>query len=130
MRFLCLLASLPMNAFAAPVVYVCNIDTNRTNSVFQSQFVIAHDVAERVVSVNDALIQGVSGGPLLGDVASENGTRIVFKWTLRNVPNSGGQSASLAYRATIFRADGKLDISMRPLNYDNSFSATGTCRVE
>lgn len=119
----------PTFAFAEPVVYVCNVDINRSGA-FQPQFVIAYDAAERFVSVNDALIQGVTGGPLLGEVATENNTRIVFKWTLRNVSDGSGQQASLAYRATIFKADGKLNISMRPLNYDNNFTARGTCAIE
>ncbi|MGL5008621.1 MAG: hypothetical protein ACRC6I_01965, partial [Paracoccaceae bacterium] len=106
MRFALLFALLsPVSAFAAPTVYICDVNTNGRDG-FQSQVVIAHDVAERFVSVNDALIQGVTGGPLLGEVATDNGTRIVFKWTVPNVPNNTGQNASLSYRATIFKADG------------------------
>jgi hypothetical protein len=125
-----LFVCLPSLAQAAPVVYVCNVDTGRTTGAFQSQFVIAHDAEPRIVSVNDALIQGVTGGPLLGEVATDNGTRIVFTWTIPNVPSTSGQIASLVYRTTIFKADGKMQISMRPLNYDNSFNATGTCSIE
>jgi hypothetical protein len=123
----CILA--PGIAFAEPVVYLCRLDTNR-NGAFQPQLVIAHDAAADVVSVNDALIQGVTGGPLPGTVASDNATRIVFTWTLRNVQDGRGQQASLVYRATIFRADGRVDMSMRPLNFDNSFTARGTCTTE
>jgi hypothetical protein len=121
---------LPCLAQAAPVVYVCTVDTGRTTGAFQDQIVIAHDAAERIVSVNDALIQGVTGGPLLGEMVSENDRRIVFKWTVRNVPNTTGQVASLSYRATIFKADGELQISMRPLNFDNSFNGIGSCQTE
>ena len=121
---------LPSLAQAAPVVYVCSVDSGRTGGVFQSQIVIAHDAADRIVSVNDALIQGVTGGPLLGDVATDNATRIVFKWTILNVPSGTGQLASLSYRATIFKDDGALQISMRPLNYENSFNGSGSCKTE
>jgi hypothetical protein len=125
-----LIIGLPTLAQAAPVIYVCTVDTGRTTGAFQQQIVIAHDEAERIVSVNDALIQGVTGGPLLGEVASDNDRRIVFKWTIRNVPNNSGQLASLSYRATIFKDDGELQISMRPLNYDNSFNGIGSCKTE
>ncbi|MGL4320544.1 MAG: hypothetical protein ACRCS3_06740 [Paracoccaceae bacterium] len=128
--FAALFLFLPSFALADSVVYVCGVDTGRTSGAFQSQLVIAHDVEERVVSVNDALIQGVTGGPLLGEMASENSRRIVFTWTIPNVPSGTGQVASLIYRATIFKADGKLQISMRPLSYDNSFNATGSCKTE
>ncbi len=124
------LICLPAYAQSAPVVYVCGVDNSRASGAFQAQVVIAHDAADRIVSVSDALIQGVTGGPLLGELATDNATRIVFKWTVRNVPNTSGQNASLSYRATIFKADGRLEMSMRPLNYDNSFSASGTCRIE
>jgi activator of HSP90 ATPase len=130
LRLAAFFSCLPLLAHAAPVVYVCEIDLTRTSGAFQQQVVIAHDAAERVVSVNDALIQGINGGPLLGELASENDRRIVFTWTLRNVPSVSGQIASLKYRATIFKADGELQISMRPLNYDNSFNGAGTCRTE
>jgi hypothetical protein len=125
-----LLLCAPAFAQAAPVVYLCAVDTGRSSGAFQPQIVIAHDAAQGIVSVNDALIQGVTGGPLLAEVASDNATRIVFRWTVPNVPNTAGQQASLAYRATIFKADGRLQISMRPLNFDNSFNGTGSCRTD
>jgi activator of HSP90 ATPase len=130
LRLAAVLSCLPMLASAAPVVYVCNIDTSRSTGAFQPQIVIAHDAAERVVSVNDPLIQGINGGPLLGEMATENDTRIVFTWTLRNVPTQTGQTASLLYRATIFKADGDVQLSMKPLNFDNNFSARGNCQTE
>lgn len=125
----CLLC-LPAFAQAAPVVYVCSVENSRAAGAFQPQVVIAHDAAGRIVSVSDALIQGVTGGPLLGELATDNATRIVFRWTVPNVPSRSGQIASLSYRATIFKADGRMDISMKPLNYDNSFTASGTCTIQ
>jgi hypothetical protein len=121
---------LPSFALAEPVVYVCKIDTGVTNGAFQSPLVIAYEAEERLVSVNDALIQGVTGGPLLGEMVSENGQRIVFKWTVRNVRTNTGQQSTLSYRATISKGEGKLQVSMRPLQYDNSFNATGSCQIE
>jgi hypothetical protein len=125
-----LLMAAPVTAFANPTVYVCDTQSNRQNGAIQDQIVFAHDAAKDEVFVSDLLIQGVVGGPLSGEVASDNDTRVVFSWTLRNVPNNSGQVASLAYRATLFKATGKIDVSVRPLNYDNSFSATGTCATQ
>jgi hypothetical protein len=128
--FAACLATLPSVVLAAPTVYVCDTDTNRQQSVFQDQIVIAHDAASGTVSVNDALIMSENGGPLEGAVASENNNRIVFTWTVRNVVNAGGQNATLNFRATLRKQTGEADFSMRPLGYDNSFQSSGTCAVQ
>jgi hypothetical protein len=125
-----LVAGLPSNLRAAPIVYVCDTDTNRQQTVFQDQIVIAHDAATGAVSVSDALILQENGGPLEGAVSSENNTRIVFTWTVRNVRNAGGQTATLNFRATLRKQDGRADFSMRPLGFDNSFQSSGTCAVQ
>ncbi len=117
-------------ALARPIVYVCHNSSNRQQSVIQGEMVIAHDVANGRVSVNDGLIQTVNGGPLEGAVDSDNPIRIVFKWTVDNVRNRGGQNATLSFRGTYFKADGRFQLSMRPLGYDNSFQDQGTCTVQ
>jgi hypothetical protein len=129
MRFLLpvVLSVLPCLAVAAPVVYVCKNAANMQNSVLQSEFAFAYDAESGTVSVSDAIIIHETGGPLQATLSSDNATRLVFSWTLRNVTNATGQTSSLAYRVTYFKEDGRFNISMRPLGYDNSFNEGGTC---
>jgi hypothetical protein len=129
MRFLLpvVLSMLPCVAAASPVVYLCKNAADMQNSVLQAEFAFAFDADAGTVSVSDALIINETGGPMQANVSSDNATRLVFSWMLRNVTNATGQTSSLAYRVTYFKADGRFDISMRPLGYDNSFNEGGTC---
>jgi hypothetical protein len=124
------LSVLPSMAMSSPAVYICKNAADLENSVLQPEFAFAYDADAGTVSVSDPLIIRETGGPVQATVPSDNATRLVFTWTLRNVTNSEGQTSSLAYRVTYFKADGRFSISMRPLGYDNSFNEGGTCKLE
>jgi hypothetical protein len=125
-----LLAALPCIAAASPVVYVCDTGTGSEQTYLQGQIYFAYDAEAKVVSVNDAVINHENGGPMDARVSSDNATRLVFSWSLENLRNSTGQTASWDYRAVFFKATNKFDVSLKPRGYDNSFQASGTCRVD
>jgi hypothetical protein len=129
MRFVLplVLAALPSIAAAAPTVYICDTGTERTQSILQDQIAFAYDAASDTISVSDAVIVSETGGPIAAKINSDNTTRLVFTWTLKNLTNSTGQVVTLDYRAVFFKADNRFDLSIRPRGYDNSFQASGSC---
>jgi hypothetical protein len=124
------IASLPTMAVASPTVYLCDTDTGRQQSILQDQMAFAYNAESGSVSVSDAVIVSETGGPIDARVSSDNATRLVFTWTLKNLTNAAGQTVTLDYRAVFFKADNRFDVSLKPRGYDNSFMASGTCRVE
>jgi hypothetical protein len=122
------IAALPTMAVAAPAVYVCDTETGRQQSILQDQIAFAYDAERGSVSVSDAVIVSETGGPIDANVSSDNATRLVFTWTIKDLTNSAGQTVTLDYRAVFFKADKSFDISLKPRGYDNSFMASGTCQ--
>ena len=122
--------ALPSVAQSAPRTFVCDTETGQQQSLLQDQIVFAYDAEAGKVSVADAAIIALAGGPLAARVSSDNTTRLVFSWTLENVRNATGQVSTLDYRAVYFKATNQFDVSLKPRGFDNSFQASGTCRPE
>ena len=114
---------------AKPVIFTCANSSNRQNSVIQGQIIISYDETTAQVFVSDGMILDVVGEPLQGKLNSDNATRTVFSWTVKNVVNASGASATLKFKGTYFKADGAFLLSMQPLGYDNSFQYRGVCKV-
>lgn len=117
-------------AVAKPMIYTCHNSSNRNKSVIQGEIAISFDAATEQVFVSDPMILSVNGGPIAGKLKSDNETRIVFGWTVKNVVNSEGKYASLQFKGTYFKADGKFLLSMKPLGYDNAFEDRGSCTLK
>lgn len=117
-------------AIAKPTVYLCKNSSASRNSVLQGEMAIAHNEETGAVSVSDGLILAVLGIPVEAKVSSDNPTRIVFTWDLKNVRNSSGQLANLSFRGTYFKKTGDFMITMKPLGYDNSIDDRGKCKIQ
>lgn len=117
-------------ALAKPVVYDCKPEAGRKDSVMQPEYVIAYDKASGEVLVNDPIIMATVGRPIQGKLQSESDVRMVFDWRLKTVPGSQSASASWEFRARVFKADGRLSMTMTPVGYDNQFSSEGRCTVQ
>ena len=113
---------------AKPVVYDCKPDAGRSDSIIQPEYVILYDKATGEVLVNDPIIMGTIGKPIQGSVQSESNVRTVFDWKLKTVKGTS-DSASWEYRARVFKADGRLSLTVIPVGYDNQFSSGGRCTM-
>lgn len=124
------LATTAAAASAKPVIYDCKPEAGREDSVMQPEYVISYDKATGEVLVNDPIIMATVGKPIQGKLQSESDVRTVFDWRLKTVPGTQSSSASWQFRARVFKADGRLSLTMTPVGYDNHFSSEGRCTVK
>ena len=115
---------------AKPAIYTCNIPGERQSSLIQPQVILSYDDQTKQVFVSDAVILSMLGKPLAGKMISDNALRVVFGWTLKNVVNAEGKTATLQFKGSYFKADSKFLISLMPLGYSNSFQNRGSCSVK
>jgi hypothetical protein len=115
---------------AKPMIFTCANSSNRQTSVIQGQIIISYDEASEEVFVSDGMILSVVGKPLAGKLNSDNALRTVFSWTVKNVVNSEGDSATLKFKGTYFKTNGEFLLLMQPLGFDNSFQDRGRCKVK
>ena len=115
-------------AFAKPVIYDCRPEKGRSNSVMQPEYVISYDKASGEVLINDPIIMSTVGKPIQGKLQSESDARMVFDWRLKSLKGPT-DTTSWQFRARVFKADGRLSLSMTPVGYDNQFSSEGHCTV-
>ncbi|WP_156317751.1 hypothetical protein [Cypionkella psychrotolerans] len=116
-------------AYAKPVIYDCKPEAGRSDTVLQPEYLISYDKATGEVLINDPIIMGTSGKPIKGKLQSDSDVRSVFDWQLKTLKGTSG-SASWQYRAKVFKADGRLTLTVTPVGYDNHFSSEGSCSVQ
>ncbi len=125
------LCVLPAVAQARPVTYVCTLDVPAADSWVPEQVVIRHVPGETVALVNDPIIKHFAKKPLPADVVVDNASRITFRWALKMITNTAGQTApDFIYRATVQKSGFGIRITAKPAGYGNFFEAGGTCRQE
>jgi hypothetical protein len=117
-------------ALAKPVIYTCYNSSNRTNAHLKSELLISYDAAKDQVLVTDRAILGRNGQPIAGKMKTDNGTRTVFSWVLKNAVNSARQTTTLQFTGTYFKANGKFTLKIVPVGYRNIFIDRGTCTVK
>ena len=122
------LVMLAATANARAVIYDCKPTAGRPDSVIQPEYVIWYDKATGAVLVSDPIIISTVGNPVQGKVQSESDVRTVFDWKLKTVKGTS-DSASWEYRARVFKADGRLSLTVTPVGYDNQFTSEGHCTV-
>jgi hypothetical protein len=120
-------SSLPLVALAAPQTLFCTMsDVGANGGWIPPEIALAFDTATGEAAVTDGLILHFHGSPLTAKIASDNAAQTVLTWTLRGQDGSHN-SSTMSFRATITKADNSIFLTMRPLNYDNSFRSRGTC---
>jgi hypothetical protein len=124
-----LLASLSMAQ--ADGILVCDMQSNFGRSAISEQYVFSIDSAAGTAIVNDILITGTTGGPIVAEIANETAARYTIKWRIDSSNNTEYRSIpTLLFRATINKADNRISIAAQPPAFDNRFNAQGVCRVQ
>ena len=64
--------------------------------------------------------------PVDAKISAEKQASRSFDWAVLMV-NSQSQRTKMKYHATLFFANKQINVMARPVGYNNTFSATGTC---
>lgn len=125
-----LLAAAP--AGARVVRYDCTLQVPVSQSWIPKTLRIEQDAGSGRVTVFDPVIRLLVGAPVPGVTAAETARRVAFTWELKNVtaPGTKQRVPALSYTATIRKRTLDITVTMVPSAYDNTFQATGTCRVK
>ena len=111
---------------AAQTTYHCKVN-NKGKNIPPEEVVFGYDDELKAVYIYNAYIAHFAGQPVAGEVTEDSAKKQVFNWSL-HITNNSGQQTRMAFRAAIFKKDGKALISAKPHGYSNAFSARGTCR--
>lgn len=126
---LAFLASL--SAAQAQNILVCDMNSSLGRSAISEQYVFSIDAGAGTAIVNDILITGTTGGPIVAEIANETAERYTIKWRIDSSNNTEYRSIpTLLFRATINKADNRISIAAQPPAFDNRFKAQGTCRPQ
>lgn len=106
--------------------YDCAIKTTEQNHGWIADRIFLERDAKDAVQVLDGIIQYENKAALPGKIESENTSRVVYSWRVK-IDNS--QPVTMMYRLAV-RSDNTAMVTARPLNYDNTFEAQGTCTVK
>ena len=116
-------------AAAEKTAYQCAINGTSGRQWIQPLIFFALDRAIDRVVVSDASILGFNDGvPVEGTLVRDNAARVTVSWEL-DMRSSSNQTVRMNYRATFLKANGKVNVSARPLGYEGLFSQAGTCTV-
>ena len=120
-----------LSAAHAQDILVCRMDTELGPSAISNQFVFSIDSAAGTAIVNDVLIQGTTGGPIVAEIANETAVRYTIKWRIDSSNNTEYRNIpTLLFRATITKADSSISITARPPAFDNRFVSQGRCAAQ
>lgn len=109
---------------ASAKTYDCTIKTAKQNlGWIAERIILSHDESGKIL-VNDGLIQHYVKQPVDAVVTDDSAARIVYSWKVK-IANQ--QPVTMMYRMSIMKADNVAMVTVRPLNYDNTFEARGTC---
>jgi hypothetical protein len=123
------IASVPLTAIAAPVVYDCTFDEKKTRGGWiPPEVYVVYDAETGLVEVFDAYIKHFVGAPVKGKVTAETAQRIGFKWIVPT-KDARSQHTEMQYRLTYYKDGRPAQMSALPGGYDNSFSGVGACKI-
>ena len=112
----------------AQQVLVCEMNTDLGNSAISNRFVFSIEPGAPTAIVNDVLISGTTGGPMVAEVTNDTEDRITIKWRIDESNNTAYRKLpTLLFRATITKADYRINIMAQPSAYDNRFNSKGSC---
>ena len=96
--------------------------------VITERYVIQSDEGSGQAIVSDGIILYYNDNqPMAAKVSEDSARKLVVTWNVQ-MTNSTGQMTKMQYRASWFKADGRVVIRAVPGGYTNDFEARGTCR--
>ncbi len=125
---LLLLAAAPAQAAE---LYKCGMNVTANNRVISDKIFIHHDRKTGQAFVMDAFVKNYVNDPVPARVLADNGKRITFGWTLKDIkPTSGRVLTRVEFKLSYLKATKEAHaVSSVPL-YDFSESGFGSCIVE
>ncbi len=109
-------------------IYLCSVATDPSMGGYISNvYVIDVDEKNQRIIVDDAVIEYFLQGPVEAFTPRISATTISFNWDVLAL-NIEGQRAKLSYRGVLFLRDMTFRVSMKPIDYGNSFDGHGRCR--
>jgi hypothetical protein len=130
-KFAAAIVAMSFGAAHAQQVLVCDMNTDLGGSVISDQFVFRIDAEAGTAIVNDLLIAGTTGGPIVAEIARNTARLYTIKWRIDSSNNTEYRNIpTLLFRATIQKADNRITISAQPPAYDNRFNSQGACTVQ
>lgn len=134
MKNMSLITTLCMGVLAAGAVqaktYSCTVQPDSSRDWISQTLAFNIDDTSGAVRVYDGLIGKYVGKPIAGKQSTENTKRTTITWTTRQVRDGyGHSSARFMFRATYYKASGKMIISSMPGGWDNRFGGRGHCTV-
>lgn len=112
----------------AQLVLVCDMNTELGQSAISGQFVFSITPGAETAIVNDQLIAGTTGGPIVAEIANETASRYTIKWRIDSSNNTEYRNIpTLLFRATINKSDNRINITAQPPAFDNRFNSQGLC---
>ena len=89
-------------------------------------FLIYDDAAKTLQVMDNVIAYFNKDKPVQAKISAEKDVSRSFAWSVLMV-NSGGQRTKMQYHATLFHAKRELQVLARPVGFNNTFSAVGTC---
>lgn len=120
----CLLAS----PAAAADVLLCKMRVSQGNQgdmIAKEIYLI--EQGDQILVLDDIVNYFNKGQPLAARVKADGSKGKVYSWDVLMV-NASGQRTKMQYRGTLFLDSGEFHVLARPVGYNNTISATGTCQ--
>lgn len=114
---------------ASATIYDCAIKVGAQHHGWLPDQVIVDTNSNGKVMVIDPIIQGTVGAPIEANLAQDSATRSVFSWTSK-LSAMDNTYVKMMFRLSVQKTALTSHISARPLGYDNSFEAEGTCSAK
>lgn len=134
MKKISLITTLCLGVLTAGAVqaktYSCSVQPDSSRDWISHTLAINVDDTSGAIRVFDGVIGKYVGKPVAGKQSTENAKRTTVTWTTRQVRDGyGNSSARFMFRATYYKASGKVIVSSMPGGWDNRFGGRGHCTV-
>ena len=119
----CLLAS----PAAAADVMLCKMRVSQGNQGDMiAKEILLINQGDQVLVLDDIVNYFNKGQPTAARVRAEGSNRRIYSWDVLMV-NAAGQRTKMQYRGSLFLDSSEFHVLARPVGYNNTISATGTC---
>ena len=122
-----LLAALASTASAR--TYDCDVTSQLRGGGTTDRMILSYDPVAGSGAVYDGIIHSIHKTPIPVDFNRESDTRVVWRWTLKNVEASRRERLTLSYIARINEKTDRLKVYVTFHGYDNEAVSSGTCKV-